>query len=127
MPDAKLVHVTKVEGGGDLYLLRPFHATDPGFGVGGGGGRPDQGLPGHGGHPGNRPPGSGHPAFPDNSLPSGRPPVVAAGETLILVRDPEGIWHYASLDASTPPPKPLPTPPPDYATGQPVPPVPTPT
>jgi hypothetical protein len=29
-----------------------------------------------------------------------------------MVRDPEGVWHYATVDSSTPPPKPVPVPPP---------------
>jgi hypothetical protein len=127
----KLVHINKVGTSGDLYVVREFHApVDPDYGVGGGN-RPDQGLPGSGGRPdntlpgmGGRPdqglPGSGN--RPDNSLPGGpghpdnrppsRPPTVGPGQTLILVRDPEGVWHYATTDNSSPPPRPVPVPPP---------------
>ena len=89
--------------------------VDPGFGGGiGAGGDPGYGIPDWGGHPGNRPPGSWG-GRPDNSLPGGpghpdnrppaHPPVVAPGQTLVLVRDPEGIWHYATTDNSSPPPQ----------------------
>lgn len=105
--------------GKNLAYIEPLEGgVDPGFGVGDAD-RPDQGLPGGGfPHPGNRPPGSGahpgNPAFPDNSLPSSPPPTVAPGQTLVLVRDPVGVWHYATIDASTPPPKPVPVPPPTH-------------
>jgi hypothetical protein len=90
--------------------------VDPGYGRPGGG-HPDNSLPGHGhpdnslpgyGHPGNRPPGSGRPNFPDNSLPSGPPPHVPDGTVVVLVKDPAGVWHYASLPPGTPAPTPLP-------------------
>ena len=99
MPDkVKLVHVSHVSG--DLYVLRPFHATDPGYGQGG--------VP----HPGHELPG-GHPAFPDNSLPSHPPPHVPEGTVVVLVKDPAGVWHYASLPPGTPVPTPLPEPTPE--------------
>jgi len=104
-------------GESGLYHIHFLDAVDPGFGHGGAP-HPDHGLPGSGAHPGNRPPGSGaHPGnrppgsgggIPDNELPSEPPPHVPAGTTLVLVRDPAGVWHYATLDANTPPPKPLP-------------------
>jgi hypothetical protein len=121
--EAGLYHIHFLDGGG----AHPDHGlpgggpVDPGFGRPGGGG----GL-----HPGNRPPGSGNPAFPDNTLPSGPPPHVPAGTTLILVRDPAGIWHYAAIQPGQPVPPPLPGqglpggPPP--TAGQPLPPTPAP-
>jgi len=45
-----------------------FNPVDPGYGQGGGGPRPDQGLPWQPGHVGNRPPGS-YPGRPDQGLP----------------------------------------------------------
>jgi hypothetical protein len=113
----KLVHLNKVGPSGDLYVVRDFHApTDPGYG---------------GGIPAN-------PVFPNNSLPSGPPTTIQPGEILVMVRDPEGVWHYAALSPDSPPPRPVPPGPPDhisnrppgsgnYPSGQPVPPVPTPT
>ena len=141
MPMAKITPV----GEAGLYHVHFLDATDPGYGRPGGGGHPDHGLPGdrpphvgggpifhpghpdHGlpsnpAHPGNRPPGSGHPVFPDNTLPSTPPPHVPAGVTLVLVRDPTGVWHYATLDANTPPPKPVPPGSIDHPSGQPIPP-----
>ena len=135
--------------GANLAYIQSLDAVDPGFGGGiGAGGDPGYGIPDWGGHPGNRPPGSwagrpdntlpGGPGHPD-TRPPGHPPVVAAGQTLVLVRDPEGIWHYATMDNSTPPPRPVPVPPPDHISnrppgsgvehpsGQPVPPTATPT
>lgn len=103
--------------GANLAYVEPVGAVDPGFGHGGGGVDPDYGMPawlrpGHdlpgGGHISNRPPGSGGGGIPGNELPPGPPPVVAPGLTLVLVRDPVGVWHYATIDASTPPPKPVP-------------------
>ncbi len=81
------------------------------------GGRPDQGLPGGGHvgnrppgteHPGNRPPGSGSGGIPDHDLPDRPPPQVAPGQTLVLVRSPDGKWKYATIDANQPQPKPVP-------------------
>jgi hypothetical protein len=116
-------------GGGFVYIA-PVSAIDPGFGGGRPGGvdpgfglpglihpsqpifhpgHPDHGLPSSPGHPSAGLPGS--PGHPDNRPPM-QPPVVAAGVTLVLVRDPVGVWHYATLDAGTPPPKPVPVPPP---------------
>jgi hypothetical protein len=124
-------------GDGNLYHVHFLQPTDPGFGQGGGHpdqglpghGHPDQGLPGSGGHPGNRPPGSGHPAFPDHTLPGGPPPHVPPGTTLILVRDPAGVWHYAAIQPGQPVPPPLPDqglPTPPTRPGQPLPPTPAP-
>ena len=158
MPMAKITPA----GESGLYHVHFLDGrTDPGFGHPGGGGHPDQGLPGerpphvgggpifhpghpdHGlpsqpGHPGNRPPGSG--VFPDNSLPSHPPPHVPPGTTLVLVRDPAGVWHYATLPPGAPPPTTLPEPtppatpdqglppgPPVHPGGGPVQPAPTPT
>lgn len=109
--------------GDGLYHIHVLEGrTDPGYGQGGGF-RPDNELPG-GGHISNRPPGSwegrpdnslpNHPHFPNNSLPSGPPPHVPAGATLVLVRDPAGVWHYAAIQPGQPVPPPLP--------GQPLPP-----
>ena len=123
--------ITKVSGERNLYHIHildphaghpdhglPGSEVDPGFGVG----RP--GIE----HPGNRPPSSGRPNFPDNSLPAGPPPHVNPGEVVVLVRDQAGVWHYAALPSGSPPPRPLPAPtPPGHVSGQPVPPVPTPT
>ena len=132
--------IHKVGQSGDLYhihFLDP-HAgtpgTDPGFGQGrpprpdqglpgqgserpdqglpgGRPDRPDQGLPGTGAHPGNRPPGSGGGGIPDNELPDNPPPQVAPGHTLVLVRDQQGKWHYATIAPGSPPPRPVPNPP----------------
>ena len=143
----------------DLYHIHFLDAVDPGYGRPGGGhpdhdlpgrpphvgggpiyhpGHPDHGLPSHPGHPANRPPGSGG-GIPDNSLPSHPPPHVPPGTTLVLVRDPAGVWHYATLAPGTPPPTTLPEPtpppgvdntlpptPPPHVSGGPVPPTPTP-
>jgi len=117
-------------GSGNVYHLHVLDAVDPGYGRPDWEGRPDNTLPGGGGHPGNRPPGSwegrpdntlpggghisnrppgsGNPAFPDNTLPSGPPPHVSPGTTLILVRDAQGIWHYAAIQPGQPVPPPLP-------------------
>jgi hypothetical protein len=121
-------------GESGLYHVHFLDARDPGFGVGGlphpdqglpggtphpGGGpiyhpgHPDHGLPVHPAHPGNRPPGSGHPVFPDNSLPSGPPPTPTPGQVIVLVRDAGGVWHYHSAPAGSVgnPLPPMPTPP----------------
>jgi hypothetical protein len=113
-------------GAGELYHIHFLdQRTDPGYdrpGYGGGhpdqglpgsGARPDQGLPGSGAHPGNRPPGSGGGGIPDHELPDHQPPQVAAGQTLVLVRGPAGHWVYATLAPGSPPPRPMPTPPPN--------------
>jgi len=115
--------------GANLAYVQALDAVDPGFGVGGGvdpgyghpawGGHPDQGLPGMGGYPSHGLPGS--PGHPDNRPPASAPPAIAAGQTLVLVRDPVGVWHYATIDASTPPPKPVPVPPPLYPSTGPIP------
>ena len=110
--------------GGNLYhvhFLDQHGATDPGFGQGRPGGRPDQGLPGQGGHPdqglpgsgahpGNRPPGSGGGGIPDHELPDQPPPNLAPGWTLVLMRGPGGKWVYAAMAPGSPPPRPLPGP-----------------
>jgi hypothetical protein len=104
-------------GPGDLYSVHFLDRTDPGFGHGPGAGtdpgygrpewgdHPNQGLPG-GGHISNRPP--LNPNFPSNSLPSGPPPHLPPGTTLVLVRDPAGVWHYAAIQPGQPVPPPLP-------------------
>lgn len=147
MPMAKITPA----GESGLYHVHWLDGrTDPGFGAGGlphpdhglpggtphpGGGpiyhpgHPDHGLPSHPAHPGNRPPGSGGGGIPDNSLPSTPPPHVPPGTTLVLVRDPAGVWHYATLPAGTPAPTPVPPTPdqglpggPPPVAGQPLPP-----
>jgi hypothetical protein len=70
----------------------PGRPVDPGYGVGEG--HPDQGLPGGGHFPGN--------------LPSEPPPVVAPGQTLIMVRDQFGTWYFATIPNSSAPPRPGP-------------------
>lgn len=121
-----MAHITKVGGEHNLYHVHFLdQRTDPGYGQGGGGPRPDQGLPGYG-HPDQGLPGYGHPSHglpgqgghPDNSLPGGggglpstRPPQVAPGYLLILARGQDGKWHYAALAPGSAPPKPLPEPP----------------
>lgn len=98
-------------GGGSIDNTLPGGGFDHIWGgVGGRPNRPDQGLPGSG-YPSNGLPGS--PGHPDNRPPATKPPVVAPGMTLVMVRDPVGVWHYATVDASTPPPKPVPVPPPN--------------
>jgi len=115
---------------GELYNIHFLdQQTDPGYGQGrpggrpdnelpGGGGRPDNTLPGMGGRPdnslpgsGGRPdnslPGQGRPGIPSNELPDTPPPNVAPGATLVLVRH-EGKWNYAVIEPGSPPPKPLP-------------------
>lgn len=112
----KLVHLDRVGTKGNLYVVREFHApVDPGYGGGIG----------------------ANPVFPDNSLPNGPPTTINQGETLVLVRDPEGVWHYAALAPGSPPPRPVPPGPPphvsnrppgsgEYPSGGPVPPMVTP-
>jgi len=78
-------------GGGPAWPERP---VDPGWGVGGGGGHPDQGLPGGGGSIGQ--------------LPTEPPPMVAPGQTLIMVRDQFGTWYFATIPNSSAPPRPGP-------------------
>ena len=135
-----MAHIRKVGGEHDLYhvhFLDPH--TDPGYGQGRPGERPDQGLPGSGARPdqglpgGGRPgqgrpdqglPGSqpgpdqglpgGRPAIPSNELPTTPPPQVAPGQTLVMIRK-DGKWHYAALPQGVPAPTPLPTPPPSGA------------
>jgi hypothetical protein len=122
-------------GGGHPDQGLPGHGGHPDHGlpgrpphVGGGPifhpGHPDHGLPSQPGHPGNRPPGSGNPVFPDNSLPSHPPPQVAPGQVIVLIRGADGKWKYAALVPGTPPPRPLPEPP---APDQGLPPTPPPT
>ena len=84
--------------------------VDPGWGLGHPGGHPDQGLPG-GGHISNRPPGSGNPVFPDNSLPDTSPPTLMPGFTLGMGRSAYGKWEYAAIAPGSPPTRPLPGPP----------------
>src|SRR4249919_138841 len=120
-----MAHVRKIGGENDLYHIAWLdQRTDPGYGHGGGF-HPDQGLPGHGhpdqglpggghisntlpggGHISNRPPGS-RPNFPDHTLPEGPPPHVGTGTTLIMVRDPQGVWHYAAIQPGQPVPPPI--------------------
>lgn len=106
MPMVFIRHV-----GANLAFIHPIEGpVDPGFGLGG---RPGGGVdPGWGIEEGGRPgqlPSGGWPGHPSQGLPRPpRPPHVAPGQTLILVRDPVGVWHYRTIDASTPPPKPLP-------------------
>jgi len=126
-----LYHIHVLEGAVDPGYGRPGGGFDrPDQGLPGGGhisnrppgsweGRPDNSLPGQGGHPGNRPPGSGNPSFPDNSLPSGPPPHVQPGATLILVRAASGTWHYAAIQPGQPVPPPIATQPPMPGTGLP--------
>ena len=112
-----LYHVHVMEGGGE----HPSHGlpgsgrpVDPGFGRPGfSPGHPDQGLPG-GNYPSQGLPGGSNPNFPDNSLPSHPPPVVAPGTIVVMVRQADGKWHYAAIQPGSPPPRPLPepTPPP---------------
>jgi hypothetical protein len=116
-----MASIHKVSGESNLYHVHFFdqHAGHPDQGLPGGGvdpgygrpvdpNRPDNSLPGSGAHPGNRPPGSGgHPNFPNNTLPSGPPPHIQPGATLVLVRDAGGVWHYASLPAGSAPPQPV--------------------
>jgi len=126
-----MAHIRKVGGENDLYhvhFLDP-HATDPGYGQGRPGerpdnslpggrpDRPDNSLPGSGARPDNRPPGSqpgidntlpgGRPVIPSNELPPTPPPAVAPGQTLIMVRR-DGKWSWAALPQGTPVPNPLP-------------------
>jgi hypothetical protein len=137
-----MAHVRKIGGENDLYHIAWLDhgpgggggGVDPGYGQGRPGYRPDQGLPGSGGHPdqglpgsggrpdqglpggghiANRPPGSGGGGIPDHELPDQPPPQVAAGQTLILVRGPQGHWVYATIAPGSPPPRPVPMPPPN--------------
>jgi hypothetical protein len=140
-------------GEGNLYHLHVLDPTDPGFG----GGRPGGGDPGYGrpegGRPGHDLPGSGArpdhglPGAPGDTLPVQPPPTLAPGWTLVMVRSGTGKWEYAAIAPGSPPPRPLPPSPghpgnvppgtevpgggpvipPQYPTGQPVPPTPTPT
>jgi hypothetical protein len=108
--------------GANLAYVEPLGAVDPGFGVGGGGVDPGYDHPIFGPYPGHGLPGGGHisnrppmnPNFPDNSLPAGPPVGMHPGEVVVLVRDPEGVWHYHALAPSSPPPRPLPEPPPAH-------------
>ena len=144
-------------GDGSVYHIHFLdQRTDPGYGRPGGGhpdhdlpgrpphvgggpifhpGHPDHGLPSQPGHPGNRPPGSGNPVFPDNSLPSYPPPHVPAGATLVLVRDQSGkSGTTPRCQPGSPPPRPRPVPPgvdntlptPPVTPGTPLPPTPAP-
>ena len=97
----------KVVGPG-LVFLHPFGAVDPGFGVPGFGPVDPGfgvGLPPHVGGGPARPP-----HFPDHSLPPGPPPHVPNGTVVVLVRDPAGVWHYATMPEAAAP-KPIPMPP----------------
>jgi hypothetical protein len=105
--ESGLYHMHVLEGGVDPGFGRPGGGVDPGYGRPTWPNRPDQGLPGERPpHVGGRPP--HNPAFPDNSLPSGPPPHVPDGTVIVLVKDPAGVWHYASLPPGTPAPTPLP-------------------
>jgi len=109
--------------GDGLVLLTPLGGEHPDQGlpggrpphVGGGPifhpGHPDHGLPSEPGHPDQGLPGRpGRPAIPDNSLPSVPPPTLLPGFTLVLVRGPDGKWHYASVKPGVAPPIVLPEP-----------------
>jgi hypothetical protein len=110
----KLVHINSV--GGDLYVVREHHAAvDPGYGMGVGG-HPDQGLPGQGHIDNSLPGGAGH---PDNRPPGNPPAVTEPGAVLVLMRDPMGVWHYATIAPGSPPPRPVPVPPPAVGPGNP--------
>jgi len=86
MKNVKLVHLSSV--GGDLYVMRPFHAPEAG-----------QGLP------------DGGAGIPDNSLPDYPPPTPPEGMVVVLVRTPDGKWKYAAMPtAGVPAPLPEPTP-----------------
>jgi len=105
----KLVYIDKIGMTGNVYAVRDFTPpVDPGYGIPGIGGHPDNTLPGSGHIDNTLPGGPGH---PDNR-PPGKPPTINPGETLVLYRDPEGVWHYATLPSGSPPPKPVPVPPP---------------
>ena len=133
MPIARITPI-----GGDLYHVHVMEAGHPDQGLPGGGNYPSQGLPGFGssgqrpvdpgfgrpgfspGHPDQGLPGGpnhpsqglpGNPNFPDNSLPSHPPPVVAPGTVVVMVRQADGKWHYAAIQPGSPPPRPLPEPP----------------
>jgi hypothetical protein len=106
-----LVYVQQL--GGNFAFITPVSSVDPGFGMPGGGGRPDNSLPWAPVRPGHDLP---HlPGVPDNTLPTTPPPHVPSGATLVLVRDPAGVWHYAAIEAGHPLPTPLPVPPPTAA------------
>jgi hypothetical protein len=97
--------------GGNFAMITPVSNVDPGFGVGGMP-HPGHGLPGSGAHPGHDLP---HlPGIPDNSLPTTPPPHVPVGMTVVLVRDPMGVWHWATIPSNVTP-SPLPVPPPTAA------------
>jgi hypothetical protein len=124
-----------------LVLLTPV-AGHPDQGLPGGEGEGEAGqlpsFPGFPGRPGHLParpgrpvdpgfgrPGGGGGGIPDHELPPSRPPTIAPGWTLILVRKPDGKWAYATLAPSSPPPRPLPEPiPPGGAPDQGLPPQP---
>jgi hypothetical protein len=109
--------------GGNLALIEPMGAGHPDQGLPISPGHPDQGLPGggYGGRPDNTLPGGGQ----IGQLPSGPPPTVLPGWTLVLVRKPDGKWAYATLAPGSAAPKPLPEPiPPGGAPDQGLPPQP---
>lgn len=108
--ESGLFHIHLVDAVDPGFGHGPGQGTDPGWGQGRPGGRPDQGLPG-GGHISNRPPGSGGGGIPDNELPDHPPPTLAPGYTIVMVRGPVGKWEYAFIAPGDPPPKPLPNPP----------------
>ena len=89
----------------------PGKPVDPGYGIRPG--RvwwpvdPDYGIPERPARPDNSLPTI--PGVPDNSLPVTPPPTVPAGKWLIMVRTPDGKWHWALVDSM---PTPLPEPPP---------------
>jgi len=96
--------------GGNFATITPVSSVDPGFGMGPPL-HPSQGLPVHG-HPDQ---GLPHlPGIPGNSLPTTPPPHVPVGMTVVLVRDPLGVWHWATIPSNVTP-SPLPVPPPTAA------------
>jgi hypothetical protein len=97
--------------GGNIVMIHPISGVDPGYGIPGGMPHPGTGLPGMP-HPGH---GLPHlPGIPDNSLPTTPPPHPPSNTILVLARDPAGVWHWATVPATTVP-TPLPVPPPTAA------------
>ena len=115
MPVVFIQHI-----GAHLAYIHPIEGgVDPGFGVGGLP-HPDAGLPGGAVIPGCPAISAARapirvcpvrpviPITPACHASAGR----RAGSDLGVGKDPVGVWHYATIDASTPPPKPVPVPPP---------------